>query len=154
MPRSSNRKDDKVAERGLRFVEDTVYLVVSLLLVLAALFLLAEAGYELFSHLDERIEESVKISLATLLLVFIIVELLSAVKTTVQERKLVAEPFLLVGIIASIKEIVLVGTEAEFRKTGEEFTQAMIEIGVLGGLVVALAAATLLLRRKEREPSE
>jgi len=44
--------------------------------------------------------------------VFIIVELLSAVRVTVLKRELVAEPFLLVGIIASIKEIVVLSVKA------------------------------------------
>ena len=47
-----------------------------------------------------------------LLLVFIVVELLFAVRTTVEKRELLAEPFLLVGIIASIKEIVVLSVEA------------------------------------------
>ena len=47
-----------------------------------------------------------------LLLVFIVVELLYAVRTTLAERELVAEPFLLVGIIASIKEIVVLSVKA------------------------------------------
>ena len=47
-----------------------------------------------------------------LLLVFIVVELLFAVRSTVEKRELLAEPFLLVGIIASIKEIVVLSVEA------------------------------------------
>ena len=50
--------------------------------------------------------------LDTLLLVFIVVELLSAVRTTLAERQLLAEPFLIVGIIASIKEIVVLSVKA------------------------------------------
>ena len=50
--------------------------------------------------------------LDTLLLVFIIVELLSAVRRTLSQRELIAEPFLIVGIIASIKEIVVLSVKA------------------------------------------
>jgi hypothetical protein len=40
------------------------------------------------------------------------VELLFAVRSTVEKRELLAEPFLLVGIIASIKEIVVLSVES------------------------------------------
>jgi uncharacterized membrane protein (DUF373 family) len=87
------------------------------------------------------------------LLVFILLELLSAVRTTMTERRLVAEPFLVVGIIASIKEIVVTALDAS-KLSGERFDDAMITIGVLAGAVFLLAVATFLIRRKEREPQE
>jgi uncharacterized membrane protein (DUF373 family) len=93
--------------------------------------------------------------LDVLLLLFIVVELLYAVRTTIEKRELVAEPFLLVGILASIKEIVVLSVEAASAiGKGSQFDDRMIEIGVLGVLVLLLAAAALLLRRKEREPDE
>jgi MYXO-CTERM domain-containing protein len=66
------------------------------------------------------------------------------------------EPFLLVGILAAIKEIVVLSVEAAAQVTEEPdaFTRSVTEIGVLGLLVLALAAAAVLLRRKEREPKE
>ena len=65
----------------------------------------------------------------------------------------VAEPFLIVGIIASIKAIVVTSLEAGDLH-GEAFDDAMLEIGVLGGVVLLLAVASFLVRRKEREPAE
>jgi uncharacterized membrane protein (DUF373 family) len=91
--------------------------------------------------------------LDTLLLVFVLIELLSAVRVTLTEHKLLAEPFLLVGVIATIKELVVTANEAR-DKTGEAFDEAAIEIGVLSGLLLVLAVALFLLRRKEREPEE
>ena len=88
-------------------------------------------------------------------MVFILLELLAGVRATMAERKLVAEPFLIVGIIASIKEIIVISLEVggdDF--DAQAFSQAMTEIGVLGALIVALALAGLLVRRKEREPAE
>lgn len=153
MPRDSNQTE-RQTDRWIRLAEDLIYLSVAGLLIIGGLILLGKAGYDLFTKLNEGVEEAIKQSLNTLLLVFIVVELLSAVKTTIVERKLLAEPFLLVGMIASIKEIILVTTEVEFRVRGEEFERGMIELGLLGGLVLALSVATLMLRRKEREPRE
>jgi uncharacterized membrane protein (DUF373 family) len=68
---------------------------------------------------------------------------------------LVAEPFLLVGIIASIKEIVVVaGAERPEEEGWREFGEAMIEVGVLALVILVLAISSLLLRRREREPAE
>ena len=93
--------------------------------------------------------------LDTILLVFIFAELLYAVRTVITERTIVAEPFLLVGIIASIKEILVLAIKAaELLGDGPEFARAVTQIAVLGGLVLLLSAATWILRRKEREPEE
>ena len=93
--------------------------------------------------------------LSVLLLVFVFVELLGAVRVTIRERRLIAEPFLLVGIIASIKEIVVVaGAERPEQEGWAEFGEAMIEVGALALVILVLAISTLLLRRRQREPAE
>ncbi len=137
----------------MHVTEGVVYAVVGLLLVVAAVLTLGAVGYELFDRLDEGTLDAVTAALDGLLLVFILVELLGAVRATVRERKLVAEPFLVVGIIASIKEIVVVSLKAS-EMHGDEFADAMTEIGVLAGVVLLLGITSFLVRRKEREPEE
>ena len=93
--------------------------------------------------------------LDSLLLVFIVVELLFAVRVILGKREVIAEPFLVVGIIASIKEIVVLSVKAaEVVGKGDEFIHSMIEVGVLGVLVLVLAVAAILLRAKEQKPAE
>ncbi len=67
-----------------------------------------------------------------------------------------AEPFLVVGIIASIKEIVVLTLESnEIYDTNDAaFENAMTEIAVLAGVILLIALASFLVRRKEREPEE
>ena len=80
---------------------------------------------------------------------------MSAVRTTLSERHLIAEPFLIVGIIASIKEIVVLSVKAaESIGSGESFRDQLWQIGVLGVVVLLLGTTAWLLRRKEREPEE
>ncbi len=43
---------------------------------------------------------------------------------------------------------------AAFAEPDQKVDEAMLEIGVLGAIVVALALSTYVLRRKEREPEE
>jgi len=69
-------------------------------------------------------------------------------------RELLAEPFLLVGIIASIKEIVVLSVKAPDYVGTDKLEDTIWLIGVLTLTIVALAISTLLMRRKEREPSE
>ncbi|CAN5276092.1 hypothetical protein BH18ACT4_BH18ACT4_10230 [soil metagenome] len=144
------------SDRGLEFAENIVYSAAGLMLVAAAIAVLGATAYRLVVDLDQGTEKSITAALDGLLLVFILLELLAGIRATIVEHKLVAEPFLIVGVIASIKEIVVATLEASTLKgaPNDEFTDAMTEIGVLGGLVLVLALANWLLRRKEREPEE
>ena len=139
--------------KGMRMAENALYMAVGLLLFVGALAVLVALGYHLVTDLEKGTEDAITTTLDGLLLVFILLELIAAVRATMIERKLVAEPFLVVGIIASIKEIVVVSLEAK-DDNGEAFDNAMTEIGVLAGVVLLLALASYLVRRKEREPEE
>lgn len=135
--------------------EKVVYLLVSALLLVAALVLLAVAAKDLAGVFDDFGTDPVIEALDTLLLLFILVELLSAVRITIAKRVLVAEPFLLVGIIASIKEIVVLSVKAaESIGEGQSFTDQLWQIAVLGVVVLLLGVTAWMLRIKEREPQE
>ena len=141
--------------RALEVAENLVYGGIAVFLVLSAFVLLVVAGKTSLALVSDFSEKPVLEVLDILLLVFIVVELLFAVRTTVEKRELVAEPFLLVGIIASIKEIVVLSVEAASALgKGAEFDDRIVEIGLLGVLVVLLGVTSFLLRRKEREPDE
>src|SRR4029453_2513038 len=164
---TSRRQDDDpearvpppgFSRRGTRLLEvaeNLVYGGIALFLVGSAFVLLAVTAKTSAGLLTDFSEKPVLEVLDILLLVFIVVELLFAVRTTVEKRELLAEPFLLVGIIASIKEIVSlsVGAAKEVGN-GAEFDDRIIEIAVLGALVLFLGLTSFLLRRKEREPDE
>jgi uncharacterized membrane protein (DUF373 family) len=151
--RAAQRQDIIAATttRGLHIAEDVIYALTALLLTTGALVVLGQAVYRFSSDASGGIINAVEATLNSLLIVFILVELLSAVRSAITEHKLIAEPFLLVGMLAAIKEMVV---EATFRLTTEKTSDAMLKIGVLAGVVVALAVATLIMRRREREPEE
>lgn len=142
--------------KALGVVEDVVYAGVALILAIAAGGLLYVAGNDLVSSLGDKKTTGMLHVLDTLLLVFIFVELLYAVRATLRERQVLVEPFLLVGILAAIKEIVVLSVEAAEQVKQDEgaFDRSITEIAVLGLLILALSASAVLLRRKEREPSE
>ena len=142
-------------EDAIEKAENVVYLAVAVILVVLAAVVLGATAVKMTDLPDLGVISTAAEVLDLLLLVFIVVELLYAVRTTLAERELLAEPFLLVGIIASIKEIVVLSVEAAGALgKGAEFDDRVVEIGLLGALVVLLGVTSFLLRRKEREPDE
>ncbi len=138
-------------ERGLHIAEDIIYAVVALVLAGGSAVVLVEAIWEFSTGVSDGVTKAIEKALSSLLIVFILVELLSAVRTVIAERTIVAEPFLIVGILAAIKEMVVLST---FRIKSEDPQDLALKIGVLGAIIVALAVATLILRRRGREPKE
>ena len=145
----------RLTDRAFALAEDVIYVGIALLLVGAALVLLMQAASALLTIRDSSVQAVAVEVLDTLLLVFIVVELLFAVRATLVRRELLAEPFLIVGIIASIKEIVVLSVKAaEQVGKGSTFDDQLREIAVLGVLVLLLGVTAWLLRLKEREPDE
>ena len=141
----------RLTNRALERAEEVVYLGVGLLLLVSALVVLGNAAYHLATDVDEEVRKAIEAMLDALLLTFILVELLSAVRATLAERQLVAEPFILVGIIATIKELVVLAAFGAEELPPEDLA---LELGTLAGVLLALAVAAWLVRRKEREPEE
>ena len=154
-PEQPDHRRRLAADRVLAAAEDVIYVGIAALLVVASGVLLVVAVDELLDVFDGLGPDPIIEVLDTLLLMFIFVELLSAVRATVATRGLVAEPFLLVGIIASIKEIVVLSVKAaEDIGGGAKFRDQLWEIAVLGVVVLLLGVTAWLLRIKEREPEE
>jgi uncharacterized membrane protein (DUF373 family) len=151
--RSAEREDTiaRVSAVVLHIAEDIIYVLTAIVLVGGAFLILGHAIFELVSKVEDGLTKAIEATMDSLLIVFILVELLSAVRSAIDEHFLVAEPFLLVGILAAIKEMVVLAT---FRIDESKPADVALKIGVLGAIVVALAVATLILRRREREPKE
>lgn len=146
----------RLGNRALVIVEDAVYVSIAVLLAVGAAVLVARAAIVLFEGATTSGTDPFIDTLDAILLVFIFVELLYAVRITLKERQIVAEPFLIAGILVCIKEIVVLAVKAptDYLEKGPEFARAMVEVGLLGVLVLVLAGTTVLLRKKENEPEE
>ena len=137
------------------YVEDVLYVAIAAALALVGAGLFCYVVYDFVSKIGEGDVTARILSLLDgLLLVFIITELIHTVRAVIDERVLVAEPFLLVGIVAAIRRLVVVSAEAKDLLGKPEFGDAMTEIGILTGTVVVLAFAIFLLRNTTRsEPT-
>ncbi|MDQ3502957.1 MAG: phosphate-starvation-inducible PsiE family protein [Actinomycetota bacterium] len=146
----------RLGNRALVLVEDAIYVSIAALLAIGAIVLVVRAAIELVTGALASGPDPLLDTLDAILLVFIFVELLYAVRITLKERQIVAEPFLIAGILVCIKEIIVLAVKSanEYIGKGPEFARAMTEIGLLGGLVLLLSASGVLLRKKEKEPEE
>jgi uncharacterized membrane protein (DUF373 family) len=145
--------------RAFTLVEDVVYIGIGTLLALSAAILLVNGAIGLWHATVEGAPLPGVIRLLDrTLLVLMLVELLYTVQVSFREHALLPEPFLIVGLIAATRRILVV--TAEFSVTdkagagGEgRFREGMLEIALLTLMTVALVASLLMLRRV-REPAK
>jgi uncharacterized membrane protein (DUF373 family) len=147
---SENEEErQRLADRVLGAVEDTVYWAIAVVLVIGSVALVV-SQFNTMLRLRSAPASTVMLEILDgLLLIFIFVELLYAVRVCLRSHEIVAEPFLIVGILACIKEIVVLSVEAAtLLEKGPEFSRAVVEIGVLGAVVLVLALAAFVLRAR------
>jgi hypothetical protein len=83
-----------------------------------------------------------------------IAEILYTVQVSLREHTLVPEPFLVVALIAAVRRVLIITAEFSdlLEKGPVAFRNAMIELGLLTAMIVALVASLMLLRRRQTQP--
>jgi uncharacterized membrane protein (DUF373 family) len=165
MAGGSQMDEDRIAEGNVRrnigaafgHAELWIYLTLAVLLAATAVGALAGAAKHLWDAIAHwTVAVEVPRVLNELLIVLMAVEILHTVRISIRSHMLVIEPFLVVGIIASIRRILVVTLEAvaltkEGHWTSDSaatvFRASMIELGLLGLVVLVLVIAIALLRR-------
>lgn len=159
MPKSTDDDDNeeerqRFADRVLGWAEDAIYWAIAVVLVLGSAALIVAQVSTLLRLRETPVSTLMLDLLDGLLLIFIFVELLYAVRVCLRSHEIVIEPFLVVGILAAIKEIVVLSVEAaKLLEKGPEFSRAAVEIGILGAVVLVLALAAFVLRARQEKPS-
>ncbi len=131
-------------------VEDVVYIGLATLLAASAAVLLGASVLEFVRHLAAgTLPGSIVALLDRILLILMIVEVLYTVQVSFREHALVPEPFLIVGLIAAIRRVLVLTAEfSGLLERGETaFRFAMVELALLTVMIVALVASLLMLRR-------
>jgi hypothetical protein len=137
--------------RAFTRVEDVVYVALGLLLAASAIALLASAGVAFVRTVaDGEVAGRVVSILDQLLLVLMIIEILYTVQVSFREHALVPEPFLVVGLIAGIRRVLVITAELSnvAERNPETFRHAMLELGLLTLMVLALVTALGIVRRR------
>ena len=136
----------------LDYSQPVVYYGLTLVLLVAIGVLFVSVRTSLLAVFEVDPLETILAILDRVLLITIFVELLITIEILVQERQIVAEPFLLIGLVAVIRRILLVTAEAgQSLNDPEKFLNLVTELGVLTALVISLAAALYVARRTQRQ---
>jgi hypothetical protein len=151
MAKESEEPTRAWAARAFTMVEDVVYLGLGVLLAGSA-FTLLVGGVISFSQnlIAGTLSGNIVPLLDRILLILLIVELLYTVQVSFREHILTPQPFLLVGLIAGIRRVLVLTAEfAQIQDQPESvFRRFITELVVLTVLIIALVVSLVLLRKR------
>lgn len=132
-------------------VEHWITVGIGGVLVVATLLLLTGSLSDVWSDIRSWPEtDGIFLVVDKLLFVLMLVEILHTVRASIQSSRLAVEPFLIVGLIATVRRMLIVTVEsspsAPTSHPKPPFEHAMIELGVLGGLTLVLIVPIYLAR--------
>ncbi len=126
--------------------ENVIYAIIILFLFVSAGLLVYDEVLTLLDYSKEAAGIKVIIEIiAKTLLLLMVIEILSTVRISIREHTLCAEPFLIVGLIASIRRILIISVETAYMH--DYFWNFMVEIGILAGLSFIFVISIVLLRK-------
>lgn len=137
--------------RAFTLVEDIVYVGLGVLLAGASLALLVSGLIAFGQHLiGGSLASNIVPILDRILLILLVVELLYTVQVSFREHSVIPEPFLLVGLIAAIRRVLVLTAELAqvHQHTDEVFRRFVVELVVLTVMIVALVVSLVLLRKR------
>ncbi|MGI8425815.1 MAG: phosphate-starvation-inducible PsiE family protein [Actinomycetota bacterium] len=138
-----------------RYIEQFFYVIVALALAVAGAILFVLVVYRFVKDLSagDSLPSILKF-LDGLLLVFITAELIHTVQAVIKENVLRTEPFLIVGIVAAIRRVIVITAEAGSEAGKPKFDDLMMEMSILMGSVLILGLTIFLVRQTARtEPT-
>src|SRR6267154_1846493 len=136
--------------------EVSIHSILAVMLSVTAFAAIATAGSLLWDGFRHwTIAAQTLRVLNELLIVLMLAEILHTVRISIRSHVLVTEPFLVVGLIASIRRILVISLEmatlakeaAWTNDSAVMFRNSMIELGLLSLLVLVLVFSITLLRR-------
>ena len=156
MPRAAGASPRDWIARSFTHVEDVLYVALGVLLAAGALVLLGDATLTFVRNLIAGTLPSRMIGLLDrVLLVLMFAEILYTVQVSFREHALVPEPFLVVGLIAAIRRVLVITAEFSDVKDAASpaFQATMVELGLLTVLSLVLVVSLVLLRRRPTMPA-
>jgi len=141
-------------------LEAVFYIAVGVLLSAAAVLAVMDAAGMLWRGISSgTLAVYGLLMLDRLLLVLMLVEVLHTVRISIGSKEFMSvQPFLMVGLIATIRRVLVLTMQATHVTEGTQgggqapvgFQNAMIELGLLGFLTVIFAVSIYLLARTAR----
>ncbi len=143
-------------DRGLLLerAEHYIYLATASVLVLAAAGLLALAVGEMIERIVGRDYVGALLHLLDrALLVLMLAEIIYTVRRIALKKRLEAEPFFIVAIIAAIRRLLVITAESSTHVNLNDptFQAALVELGLLALIILALAGAMRLIPKDQSD---
>ncbi|MEM2446419.1 MAG: phosphate-starvation-inducible PsiE family protein [Candidatus Bathyarchaeia archaeon] len=139
-------------EQVWKWVENAIYMAVGLLLVATAATVLFNAGQNfVISLVKGLLAKEVLHILDSLLLVLMLVEILHTVGISVRQHELTCEPFLIIGLIAAVRRILIITAEQSrliLEGNLEMFRAILLELAALSFMIFIIVLSLYLLRRR------
>lgn len=140
--------------------EHAIYAILGLLLAVTALLALYDAGRLTLEAIQAQGRAAQLLEVVDrLLFLLMLVEILHTVRVSMRSGRLTCEPFLIVGLIASIRRVLVVTLQSAEVMHSKDWTPekqalfqaSMIELGVLAGLILAIVLSIFLLHRARHD---
>jgi uncharacterized membrane protein (DUF373 family) len=147
----------KRVTQTLSLIEDVVYIGLGILLAIASLSLLANGFKTIVGGLlAHQLAGQLIGLLDQVLLILLVVELLYTVQVSFREHGLVAEPFLVVALIAVIRRVLVLTAEVPKLPEAADavFRRAMLELALLSVMIVVLVGSFILLQKHTKRDME
>ena len=135
-------------------VEHMLYVALGGVLSVTALAALAGVVHTLWgAFTDWNGPNSLLVTVDRLLFVLMLAEILHTVCVSIKSGALTCEPFLVVGLIACIRRVLVITLESSQAKGAPDadssalFQSSMIELGVLGAPILVMVISIYLVRR-------
>jgi uncharacterized membrane protein (DUF373 family) len=135
----------------LEHSQDIVAVAVGVVLVLLAAVLLISGVVDFLDGADGSISQSAPQLLDRVLLVLILVEIVHTVVLSLRAHRLIAQPFIVVGLIAVIRFILVVLTPGG---PGASAAELGLLIGMVAVFVAGLIAVTIFEKGADRDEVE
>jgi len=136
----------KVSFEKLFNISENIIYIIAVLLFITSIFLVYDIVHAFLIHdyADGFIRWIVEI-IDKILLMLMVIEIFYTVHASFKEQVLSPEPFLIVGLIAAIRRILVISVESAYMP--EKFSNYMIEISILGGLIFLFIISLILFRK-------
>ena len=157
-PSSENNRVMQASSIAFLAVEHGLYIALGLILAIAAIMALGGIALELWGAIGQSNDGEALLKIVDrLLFVLMLAEILHTVRVSIRSGTLTCEPFLIVGLIASIRRVLVITLESSQATpgkvaeggVGEAFQTSMIELGVLGCLILVMVVSIYLVRRAD-----
>jgi uncharacterized membrane protein (DUF373 family) len=151
MTNSHPEQNRSLVVHYLSLAERLVLIVIAIVLVALAVLLLGSHVISLVQAvMDGTIKEAAIDILDGVLLVMMTMEIVYTVTLSLQSHKLIAEPFLIIGIIAAIRRILVITAEStRLEDNPALFQSTLLELALLALIVGILAFSISMMRKTE-----